>query len=140
MIVADTNVLSEPLRPRPAGQVLQWLEHHRQDLAITAVTIGELRYGARRLPEGHRRSALMEAIDQLVASAGDRVLPYGAAAGDAYGVLRAERERAGRQMSVEDLMIAATCLVHGAGLATRNVRDFDGCGLRLIDPWAVPTT
>lgn len=91
MIVADTDVLSEPLRPRPEEQVLRWLERHHQELAITTVTIGELRYGARRLPAGQRRSALIEAIEQLVVAAGDRVLPYGAGAADAYGALRAVR-------------------------------------------------
>lgn len=138
MIIADTNVLSEPLRPGPDTQVLRWLEQNQQSLAISAVSVGELRYGARRLPEGRRRSALITAIDQLVTAAGDRVLPFGADAANAYGVLRAEQERAGRPVSVEDLMIAATCLVHGAGLATRNVRDFFGCGIQLVDPWQSP--
>lgn len=139
MIVADTNVLSEPLRQRPARRVVRWLKDNQEDLAITAVTVAELRYGARRLPRGRRRTGLLEATDQLVADAGTRLLPFGAEAADAYGALRAAREQAGHPMSVEGLMIAATCLVHGAALATRNVRSFDGCGLTLIDPWADET-
>lgn len=139
MIVADTNVLSEPLRQRPEQRVVRWLKDNQQHLAITAVTVAELRYGARQLPRGRRRTGLLEATDQLVADAGTRLLPFSAEAADAYGALRAARDQAGHRMSVEDLMIAATCLVHGAALATRNVRDFDGCGLTLVDPWADET-
>ena len=81
------------------------------------MTIGELRYGARRLPEGQRRSALIEAIDRLVVADGDRVLPYGAEAADAYGVLRADRERAGRTSGSSR---AVDCASSIRGLSPQN--------------------
>lgn len=135
MIVADTNVLSEPLRSVPDPGVLAWLAEHGSGIAITSVTVGELLYGAKRLSAGRRRDQLVAAIDALVAGASDRVLPYDATAALHYAALRARRERAGRTVSVEDTMIAAICLAGGHELATRNVRDFDDAGIVLRNPW-----
>lgn len=135
MIVADTNVLSEPLRPTPNRQVLDWLTQHRGRLAITAITVGELYYGAERLPEGRRRTQLLVTIDQLVERASERVLRYDDDAARVYGRLRAEHEARGLSMSVEDAMIAATCLSTDSALATRNIKDFRDTGLRLVNPW-----
>lgn len=135
MIVADTNVLSEPLRPRPDPRVLAWLAEHRTELAISTITVGELLYGVRRLPTGRRRSGLVAAVDALVAAAADRVLPYDEPAAQQYAVLRARREAAGHFVSVEDTMIAAICLAGGHDVATRNIRDFDDTAVTVHNPW-----
>lgn len=138
MIVADTNVVSEPLKTEPDKAVLDWLARHRDEIALSAITVGELWYGAMRLAAGRRRDGLVEAIDALVTRAGDRVLPYDQAAARHYGWLRAARTGAGHVVSVEDTMIAAICKVGGHAIATRNVRDFDGCGLVVHNPWVEP--
>ena len=135
MIVLDTNVISEPLRGAPDARVLRWLSAHSADLAITAITIAELRYGALRLPEGRRREQLVSAVDDLIVTADDRILPFDAESADTAGRLRAERETSGRTVSVEDTMIAAICLAGGHSLATRNTRDFADAGIALHDPW-----
>lgn len=138
MIILDTNVWSEPLRERPDPGVLEWLEANVASAALTAVTIAELRYGVARLPVGRRRTALEGAVSELIASVGDAALPFDAVAATEYASLRREREAMGRPISVEDGMIAGICRAHGAALATRNISDFDGVGLTLIDPWSIP--
>ncbi len=135
MIVADTNVWSEPLKPAPDGRVLTWLETNRAELGLTRVTIGELFYGAERLPDGARRTRLFAAIAQLVDDAGERVLGYGDVEARAYASIRARREARGRPVSAEDAMIAAVCLVTGSTLATRNIKDFEDTGITLVNPW-----
>lgn len=135
MIVVDTNVLSEPLRPEPDPRVLEWLSAHSSDLAITAITVAELRYGVLRLPAGRRRDDLMAAVDTLIETAADRTLPFDAEAAEVAGGLRAQREASGRAVSTEDTMIAAICLAGGHALATRNTRDFADTGLLLHNPW-----
>lgn len=135
MIVVDTNVLSEPLRPVPDSRVMAWLAVHAGDLALTSVTVGELLYGARRLDAGRRRDGLLAAIDELIRSAGERVLSYNAAAAREFADLRVSREARGLPVSVEDTMIAAICRAGGHELATRNVRDFADAGIALHNPW-----
>jgi predicted nucleic acid-binding protein len=134
MIVIDTNVLSEPLRAQPDAAVLEWLAA-ASDVAVTAVTIGELLVGARALPEGKRRSGLMAAIDRVLETFEDQVLEYDESSTRTYARLQEIRRLAGLPLSVEDGMIAAICLSRGIALATRNTKDFAGLGLELIDPW-----
>lgn len=136
MIVADTNVLSEPLRSVPNARVLAWLTQHADQLALTAITAGELLYGAERLDPGQRRTKLLAAIETLIAQSKNRFLAYDDTAAREFAALRARREAAGLTVSVEDTMIAAICLAGGHELATRNVRDFADAGLVLYDPWA----
>lgn len=135
MIVVDTNVLSEPLRPAPDPAVLAWLTAHSEELLITAISVGELEYGVQRLPEGQRRDRLQSAVGALTAGAGDRVLPFDEAAARQYGIARSRRESAGKSASVEDTMIAGICLAGGHELATRNGKDFSDLGLIVHDPW-----
>ena len=135
MIVADTNVLSEPLRSVPDPRVLAWLADQGGEIALTSITVGELLYGAQRLAPGRRRDQLLSAIDALVSASGDRLLAYDAAAARQYADVRARREAAGHSVSVEDTMIAAICLAGGHALATRNTRDFADAGIVLHDPW-----
>lgn len=135
MIVVDTNVLSETLRAQPAPQVLSWLDDHRAELAVTAVTVAELLYSVRRLPHGRRREALSAAVEALVSNASRQVLGFGRPAARAYARIRADREARGHVVAVEDTMIAAICAAEGHAVATRNVRDFGHAGLTVIDPW-----
>lgn len=135
MIVADTNVLSEPLRAVPDPHVLAWLADHGSEIALTSITVGELLYGAQRLAAGRRQDQLLAAIDALVSASGDRLLAYDASAARQYADIRARREAGGHTVSVEDTMIAAICLAGGHTLATRNTRDFADAGIVLFNPW-----
>ena len=135
MIIADTNVLSEPLRREPDARVLAWLVAHQDDLAVTTITVAELLYGAKRLPDSRRREVLLESIEQLILDAGDRLLTFDEEAARSAGELRVARAKAGRPTSSEDLMIAAIAHAHGAQVATRNTADFEGFGVAVLDPW-----
>lgn len=135
MIVLDTNVLSEPMRAAPDRLVLEWLRRLEEPTSITAVSVGELLDGAARLPPGRRRDGLIAAIEKAIESHRGVVLPHDDRAAREYARLQATRRAAGRPLSVEDGMIAAICVVEGATLATRNTGDFEGLGVRLVNPW-----
>lgn len=137
MIVLDTNVISELVRDRPDPGVLAWVDARPvADLHLTSVTVAELLYGVERLPPGRRRAGLGAAVGDLVTvDFAGRVLPFDTAAAVAYAQVVAERDRAGRPIGMADAMIAAVALEAGAVLATRNVKDFAGVGIDLVDPW-----
>lgn len=136
MIVLDTNVVSELMRVDPAAQVASWVRRQRRgSLTTTVVTVGEIRYGLARLPDGRRTVALREAADEMLASFADRLLPYDPSAADMYGLICAARERLGHPIGALDAQIAAICRSRGAGLATRNTKDFRDTGLEIVDPW-----
>ena len=134
MIVLDTNVLSEPLRPTPDAAVITWLRAQR-DVAVTAISVAELLTGARRLPASSRREQLIAAIDSILT--GNLILPFDDGAARAYAVMQETRRAAGRPLPVEDAMIAAIARVHNAAIATRNTADFEGLGVELVNPWAI---
>jgi len=138
VIVLDTNVLSELMRPAPAPVVLDWVDAHAGgELAVTAISAAELLLGVERLPEGRRRQAIAVAVhDLLDHDFAGRVLAFDGAAADAYATIAAGRADRGRQISMADAQIAAVCRVHGAFLATRNGRDFEHTGVEVLDPWA----
>ena len=137
MILVDTNVISELMRAEPAQTVLDWFgRHDAADLFISAVTEAELRTGVAILPEGQRRDRLQMALDAMVdQDFQSRVLPFDSSAAKAYAEIAAQRRAAGRPIAEADCQIAAIASATGAKVATRNVRDFDGCGIRLINPW-----
>jgi predicted nucleic acid-binding protein len=135
VIVLDTNVLSEPLKASPDERVLGWLAALDDDATLTAVSVGELLTGVRRLPQGRRRDGLLTAIEETLAAFGARVLAYDESAARVYARLQESRRLEGAPLSVEDGMIAAICVSRGARLATRNVKDFDGLGVELVNPW-----
>ncbi len=140
MIVLDTNVLSELMRPEPHPKVLAWVAAQpRARLATTHITQAEILYGIAALPEGRRRTALVAAAEGMFAEdfAG-RILPFGAAAARCYPEIVVTRRRAGNPIEGFDALIAATALAAGASVATRDAGGFAGCGLTLIDPWTVP--
>lgn len=136
MIVLDTNVLSEPLRSTPDGRVLTWWATVDQPVAITSVSVGELLVGVGMLPAGRRRDDLAAAIERVLATHGRAVLPYDAAAARRYAAFQEIRRALGRPLAVEDGMIAAIAATRSAVLATRNVKDFVGLGVPLVDPWS----
>lgn len=137
MIVLDTNVISELTRHVPDPGVLSWLDELPVgELATTAVTAAELRYGVARLPSGHRKRELTVAISGLLnEDFYGKVLPFDERAAIRYADIVAFRERAGRPIDVADAQIAAICRDLGATLATRNTADFEETGIPLIDPW-----
>ena len=138
MILVDTNLLSEPLRLDPEPVVLEWLAHSSEVFALSAVSVGELLTGVHLLPIGRRREALSDAIESLLESFAGAVLNYDEGAARAHAELNELCRKAGRSMGVEDGMIAAICIANGAALATRNVKDFDGLGIDLVNPWDLP--
>jgi hypothetical protein len=137
VIVLDTNVLSELIRPAPEPKVLAWFEAQALDSLFTsAITRAEMLFGAHILPDGRRRDDLVREVKAIFSEdLAGRVLPFDDAAADAYAELAALGRRNGRPSSQSDLMIAGIVRARGATLATRNGRDFEGSGIPLIDPW-----
>ena len=138
MIVLDTNVVSELMRPSPNPAVEQWVATRpAASLFFSAVGEAELRYGVAILAAGRRRAALASAIEAMLREdfAG-RVLPFDSAAARAYAEIAARRRATGRPVAQADAQIAAIARSRGMALATRNVRDFENMGIELLDPWA----
>lgn len=136
MIVLDSNVVSETMRMRSDARVVQFVADHFEQLAITTVTIHEIWFGLTRLPEGRRRRSLTNIFLEFTESLTDpQILELTEPAARRSGLLRAQREAAGRPMDISDAQIAGIVLETGSSLATRNTKDFDRMGLDLIDPW-----
>ncbi len=137
MIIIDTNVLSEGLKPEPSDRVLRWLAAQEPSTVYTTtITQAELFYGIEALPPGKRRVRLLAAIDKILAEEFDgRILHFDEDAARAFSKIVATREAAGRPIAQFDAMIAAIAQCHRAAVATRNTADFDGCGIQVIDPW-----
>jgi hypothetical protein len=137
MILLDTNVVSEALRPKPSSIVAAWLRTRpATELFTTTITEAELCYSAALLPAGKRQQSLAAAIDRVISELfAGRVLPFDSAAAREYADIAAARHRAGRPISPADAQIAAIARSRGAGVATRNVEDFDDCGIRVVNPW-----
>ena len=139
MIILDTNVVSEILRPAPQQRVIDWLAAlDGAAVYLSAITEAELRNGVAFLPEGKRREGLATMIDQIVREdfAG-RVLPFDSPAAVAFAAIAAARRAIGRPIIHADCQIAAIARVHGAPVGTRNLPDFADCGIDLINPWNV---
>jgi predicted nucleic acid-binding protein len=138
VVVLDTNVISELMRPAPDLQVQNWVREVPPATVYTAsVTLAEVRFGIARLPAGRRRTLLADAADDVFDKFANRVLPFDGAAADQYGDIVVKREQAGAPISGFDAQIAAICRSRRATLATRNTDDFSRLGLDLIDPWGV---
>lgn len=137
MIVLDTNVVSELVDRQPEPAVLRWLDAQNSlDLVTTAVTAAELLYGIASLADGARKRDLTLAVEQLFDEYLDaRVLSFDVDAASFYGEIVAARRRGGRPIAIADAQIAAICRLHGATLATRNERDFEGTGVSVFNPW-----
>ena len=137
MIILDTNVVSEGLKANPAREFIKWQREQRTpDLYITAATAAELRAGARILPSGRRQTALTTAIEAVIEIDFDgRVLPFDCGASKHYAMIWAHRRAIGRPITIFDCQIAAIASETKSTVATRNTRDFQDCGITLINPW-----
>lgn len=137
MIVLDTNVVSELMKAAPARPVAEWAgDHTSTNLFTTAVSQAEILHGVLLLPAGKRREAVRVAAVQMFAEDFvDRILAFDTEAAAVYAEIAAERRKAGKPISQFDAQIAAIVLSHGAELATRNVDDFEGCGIKVMNPW-----
>ncbi len=137
MIVLDTNVLSELMRPAPSASVVRWMAlQPAVDLYMTSITQAEILHGIVLLPSRKRRSAFEAAVEAMFNDDFDgRILAFGSDGARAYAHIAAERRRAGRPISHFDAQIAAIARSNGAAIATRNVADYDGCGVKVLNPW-----
>jgi len=137
VIVLDTNVVSELMKPSAAASVTGWVgAQPASSLYVTSITQAEILYGILLMPAGRRRSAIESAAETMFRiDFGGRVLAFGADAAAPYAHIAATRRRAGRPISQFDAQIAAIARATGAAVATRNVDDFHRCGIKIIDPW-----
>jgi toxin FitB len=137
MILLDTNVVSELWKLSPSAATRQWFEQQpRTSLYLSAIVLGEIQFGVQRLPEGKRRSWFADAIAKLERTTfRDRILSFDQKCAPFYGRVKVIRERAGRPVLAADAAIAATALTYGLALATRNIKDFEGLDLELINPF-----
>lgn len=136
MILVDTNVWSETMRPAPHPRVVAWLRERRHEVGISTITIGELQTGLALLPDGRRKEFLTVHVEGLIARARERSYSYDERAARALPTIMAARKRIGREVSKPvDAMIAAVAASRGMAVATRNTSDFAGMGVELINPW-----
>lgn len=136
MIILDTNVVSEMMRPIPQPVVLNWFAaQSAEDVNVTAVTMAEILFGIELLPAGKRRDALRAGADRTFGVFAGHVLPFDDRAAHAFSLISSSRRTQGRPMSEFDAQIAAIARANSAILATRNIGDFEGCGVRLVNPW-----
>jgi len=137
VIVLDTNVLSELMRPAPSPEVARWATAQNPvQLFTTTITEAEIFYGIELVSRGKRRDALLAAAEALFNDTfANRVLGFDGPAARAYGRIVAHRRGLGRPIAHADAQIAAIAHEHDASLATRNVNHFEACGVRLINPW-----
>jgi predicted nucleic acid-binding protein len=137
MLVLDTNVISEALKPEPNARVQAWLESQPPaSVFTTAISQAEILYGVALLPKGRRQSTLLTAaVLMFEEDFRGRVLPFDSEAATIYAALASTRRQDGLPISFPDAQIAAVTQSRGGRLATRNVRDFAGCGIEIVNPW-----
>jgi predicted nucleic acid-binding protein len=131
--LVDANVLSEATRPEPDPGVLEWLTRHEREIAVDPIILGEIRFGIFLLPVGKRRARLerwfQEGVERI------HCIAWEAATGLRWARLLADLRAQGRSMPIKDSLIAATALVHGLAVVTRNRRDFEPAGVEIVDPF-----
>ena len=130
----DTNAVSELTKEVPAPSVVDFLNAH-DDLWLSVIVVEELELGIQLLPEGRRRDGLREWLTQLLADFGDRISPIGRREAEWAAVLQARVHRSGGELDLGDALIAGTAMANEMAIVTRNVRDFEGLGAEVINPW-----
>ena len=137
MIILDTNVLSELMRPNPSPRVVTWVaKQPAAELVTTSITEAEIFYGIELLTKGKRREGLLAAAEAMFAEdLAARIFGFDSDAARVFSRIAAHRRALGRPISNADAQIADIAQVQGAKLATRNVADFEDCGLNVVDPW-----
>jgi predicted nucleic acid-binding protein len=137
MIVLDTNVISEMMRPQPHPGVVAWVSAQpRNELYTTSINRAEILYGIAAMPEGRRRVEIAGLVESMFTEDfADRILPFDAEAAPFYARIVATRRQAGAPIDGFDALIAAVALRFDAQIATRDVGGFEGCGLAIIEPW-----
>lgn len=139
MILLDTNVLSEPLRPAPNQGVVDWIDRQAlETLYLSAITVAELRFGIASMPNGKRRDKLSNAVEtQVLPLFSGRILAFDVAATQVYAHVMATARTQGWSVSLADGLIAATAKTHGMTVATRDTQPFEATGLGVINPWVL---
>jgi len=132
--LVDANVLSEPTKPAPDSKVVEWLRQNEREIAVDPVILGEIRFGIYLLPAGKRRLRLEHWFTTGVSNI--VCLPWDAATGLRWAKLLAELRRTGQAIPIKDSLIAATALVHGLTVVTRNAADFKKAGVKILNPFA----
>lgn len=132
--LVDANVLSEPTKPEPAANVIEWLKSNERELAVDPIILGEIRFGIHLLPAGKRRLRLEQWFEKGVSHI--VCLPWDAASGLRWAKLLAELRAKGQAVPIKDSLVAATALVHGLTVVTRNVSDFKKTGVKVLNPFA----
>ena len=137
MIILDTNVVSELMRPSADARVLHWFSNQAaEDLHITVVTMAGILYGIELIAAARRRDTVRVGAEKMFETVfADRILAFEDRAARAFSQIASARRRQGKPISESDAQIAAITRVHGATLATRNPYVFEGCGVRLVNPW-----
>jgi predicted nucleic acid-binding protein len=136
MIVVDTNVASELMRPSPAAAVQDWVRgHDGRDLCTTAITVAEIGHSIERLPDGRRKEDLRAALAEVFGMFAEQILPFDVAAAEQYALVVSHRDSLGMPIEGFDAQIAAICRARAAALATRNLADFHETGVEVVDPW-----
>lgn len=138
MILLDTNVISEPLRPKPDPVVIAWLDAQAPEtLCLCTITLAEVRFGIARLPKGRRKAVLEKRFEgEVLPEFSGQVVGFDEQASAAYAELRTRAQASGQAISPFDALIAAIALSRGFDIATRDVRPFETLGLEVIDPFA----
>jgi toxin FitB len=131
--LVDANVLSEPTKPSPNPRIIAWLRAHEAEIVVDPIILGELRVGILILPKGKRRTALERWFTEGIARLD--CLPCDADTGLQWAQLLADLRATGKAMPIKDSLIAATAIVHGLVIATRNGADFANAGVRIVDPF-----
>ena len=131
--LVDANVLCEATKPSPDPRVIEWLTRNERDLVVNPVILGEVRFGILLLPSGRRRKKLESWFDEVTRRI--HCVPWDAETGLRWAELLAHLRTLGRPMPIKDSLIAATARTYGLQLATRNRRDFEACGVELVDPF-----
>ncbi|OGB00660.1 MAG: plasmid stability protein StbB [Burkholderiales bacterium RIFCSPHIGHO2_12_FULL_69_20] len=137
MILLDTNVVSEPLRPTPDARVIAWIDAQPlETLFLSAITVAELRAGVALLPAGRRRSGLQESLETRVLPLfAGRVLPFDLVCTQAYAALMGQARASGLTIASADGYIAAIAATNGLAVATRDTGPFEAAGIAVINPW-----